>query len=360
MSGNNTTLLATAMVNDTMAAFNRTYSPLALNQEWPKLVRLIVVLILSIFGTIMNGFFICSFFVEKNLKRKGNVFLALVGSSDLIICLVVMPACAATLLSDQLDNPDVCHAVQFVTEAAAYSFTFFFLITAIEQYCQMVCSEESTKKFVNLAVNLGIFLVYGISFGFAAYGVYEELDYDYCQRLHYGSFNYRSYTLIFLHVVPCVITMSVLLVATLHVKQHGSEEISYRRSERYDDDYCRSILNMLTFSLYVIVWLPYLIILYRQPDTTDQKFYRYAWLGISRSVFTSIFYSTLSKDFQRAYSFLCNYCFCKTTVTTSDYSNNRRARRAAIAEAGLNAPIERCPAQEPRPPRTPSPEAIEL
>ncbi|KPJ09107.1 hypothetical protein RR48_15248 [Papilio machaon] len=175
-----------------MEGYNRTYSPIALSQEWSRVSRLMFVFILCVFGTIMNGFFIASFFVENKLSKKGNVFLALVGVADFMITAGVMPVSVVVLVSGQYDNPDVCHALQFITEVSTYTFTMFFMLSAIENYCQMGCSSAHTRKFVNLAVNPGILLVYGASISASAYGVYNGYDYDYCQRLHHGSYYSRN------------------------------------------------------------------------------------------------------------------------------------------------------------------------
>lgn len=206
----------------------------------------------------------------------------------------------------------------------------------MENFLQVSCQPCHTRKFVNIGVNNVVPLVYIASVTAAIYGVYSGYDYDYCQRLHYGHYNYRAYTSIFFYFVPCIITITLLLATTFHVKKRGVNEIYYKRSQRYDDEYSRAALNVLAYFLYVIAWTPYLIIIYQYPQTSDSKYYKCAWLGISRSVVTSIFYCTLDNDFRRAYGYLFNYCFCKTTVSSSYYSRNRRAKHRPTNEVGLN------------------------
>lgn len=50
----------------------RVYSPVTLSREWPTLSRLIFIVFWSFLGSIINGFFVASFFVEHALKRLGK------------------------------------------------------------------------------------------------------------------------------------------------------------------------------------------------------------------------------------------------------------------------------------------------
>lgn len=49
----------------------RVYSPVTLSNEWPKVERLVFMVIFACAGTTMNGFFVASFFVEEALRRVG-------------------------------------------------------------------------------------------------------------------------------------------------------------------------------------------------------------------------------------------------------------------------------------------------
>lgn len=112
----------------TVANATAVYSPVTLSKEWPTLGRLLFMVICSCFGTTINGFFVAAFFVERTLKRVGNVFLACVGLSDLILTTAVMPVSAVVLLSGEWDILPVCHALQFLTETSTYSFSLFFTV----------------------------------------------------------------------------------------------------------------------------------------------------------------------------------------------------------------------------------------
>lgn len=48
------------------------YSPVTLRQDWPKLERLVFMVICAVISSIMNGYFVASFFVEHTLKRIGK------------------------------------------------------------------------------------------------------------------------------------------------------------------------------------------------------------------------------------------------------------------------------------------------
>lgn len=136
----------------------RVYSPVTLSNEWPTLGRLLFMVFLSCLGSILNGFFVSAFFVERTLKRigeskimspwnyicshiilnilhiwifplPGNVFLACVGLSDLILTAGVMPVSAVVLLSGEWDILPVCRALQFLTESSTYGYSLFFTVS---------------------------------------------------------------------------------------------------------------------------------------------------------------------------------------------------------------------------------------
>lgn len=48
------------------------YSPITLSHEWPKLDRLLFMVCCSAISSILNGYFVASFFVETTLKRLGK------------------------------------------------------------------------------------------------------------------------------------------------------------------------------------------------------------------------------------------------------------------------------------------------
>lgn len=63
----------------------RVYSPVTLSNEWPKLERLLLMLLCSCLGTTMNGFFVAAFFVEHTLKKAGKYLLLYILSLTTIL-----------------------------------------------------------------------------------------------------------------------------------------------------------------------------------------------------------------------------------------------------------------------------------
>ncbi|XP_073956460.1 melatonin-related receptor-like isoform X1 [Choristoneura fumiferana] len=316
----------------------RVFSLVTLNHAWPKRDRLLFTVACSVFGCIMNGFFVASFFVEDHLKRIGLVFHACVGMSDLIVSMAVIPVSAVVLLSGEWDTDAVCYALQFLTEASTYSYSIFFALVAVETYYRLCRSSEEYDVFISKRVDLISLFVFAVSFITAAVGVYLGLDYDCCYRLHYGNFTFRITTNVILHVIPCLITIFCLSSASLKMKSRAKKHNHYRKSQQYENDRYAHYLNITAFILYVSAWLPYVIVVHEFPATTDSRFYQSVWLGVGRSVITSVLYGTMDRRFRRAFAHLFNYCFCKSTLSGPFASRHRRAceYRAATGDVRVH------------------------
>lgn len=179
--------------------------------------------------------------------------------------------------------------------------------------------------FVSMRVGLVAVLVFCISVLFAGIGVYFGLDYDYCERSHHGNFYYRNITFVIFHAIPCLVTFLGLLTASVHVHRRAKVQIHYKRSQQYDRDFSSTNLNITVFLLYVIGWIPYLVVIHEYPNSSDNKYYHCVWVGVCRSLFTSFLYSIMNRSFRRAYAHLFYYCCCKSTLTGSFNSRHRRA-----------------------------------
>lgn len=55
-----------------MGNIGRIYSPVTMSHEWSKVGRLLFMVFFACIGTIMNGFFVAAFFVERTLKKIGK------------------------------------------------------------------------------------------------------------------------------------------------------------------------------------------------------------------------------------------------------------------------------------------------
>ncbi|XP_026762745.1 melatonin receptor type 1A-A-like [Galleria mellonella] len=307
--------------------FNGTrYSPVTLSHEWPTLSRLLFMVFCSCLGTTINGFFVAAFFVEHTLKKVGNVFLACIGMADLIVTTGVMPVSAVVLLSaGEWDTIPVCHVLQFLTETSTYCYSLFFTLVAAETYYRLCRTTAEYEMFISMRVGLVAIMVFTISLIIAGLGVYLGLDYDYCQRRHYGNFYFRVTTSVIFHAIPFLMTIFGLVSSCIQVRKRAREQVHYKRSQQYERDYSTTNLNITAFLLYVMAWTPYLVILHEYPSTNDNKFYHCAWIGVCRSVFTSFLYSSMNRNFRRAFAHLFYYCCCKSTLTGSFSNRHRRA-----------------------------------
>ncbi|CAH2985211.1 unnamed protein product [Chilo suppressalis] len=318
----------------------RLYSPVTLSFEWPTLGRLLFMVFCSCLGTTINGFFVAAFFVEHTLKRVGNVFLACIGLSDLIVTTAVMPASAVVLLSaGEWDTLPVCHALQFLTETAMYCYSLFFVLVSAETYYRLCRSTPEYEMFISMRIGLVTIFVFLIGVILAAIGVYLGLDYDYCERSHFGNFYYRLSTSVIFHGVPGILTFLGLLFSYVRIRKRAREQVYYKRSQQYERDFSTTSLNIAAYLIYIVMWTPYLIIVHKYPGTSDSKFYHCVWLGVCRSIFSSFLYSSMNRNFRRAFAHLFYYCCCKSTLTGSFNNRHRRALEYKTATGDVRVHI---------------------
>lgn len=196
---------------------------------------------------------------------------------------------------------------------------------AAENYYRICRSPEEYNMFISMNVSVVIVLIFILGFLTAGVGVYFDLDYDYCSRNHYGNFYYRAVTTVLFHGVTCLFTMFGLLAAFIRVQRRARKQVQYKRSQMFDRDFSSTSLNLGTYSLFVMAWTPYLIVVHEFPDTSDAKFYHSAYIGLGRSVVSSFLYALMNRNFRRAFAHLFNYCCCKSTLSGSFTSRHRRA-----------------------------------
>ncbi|XP_068630829.1 uncharacterized protein [Battus philenor] len=318
---------------------NRTYSPIALTEEWPRINRLLLVTMGMCVGTIMNVFFVTTFFVEHTLNRAGYVFLACTAISDLLITAGVMPASAVVLLSGQWDSVDHCRALQFLTETSTYSYSVFFALVAIENYYRLYRSDDDYDWFISMRIGLVCTSVYTMTTTAAAVGVYLGLDYDYCERRSLGNVFYRQLTSGLFYGIPFIITIFGLFASVIGIARQVRTLIHYRRSDQYYTDRASAAVNITSFIFYVAMWTPYLVIIYLYPGASDPVYYKSAWLGIGRSTFTTFFYALFISNFRRAYARVFNYCCCKSTLTGPQCTRYRRAVEYNVATGDVRVHV---------------------
>ncbi|KAF9415998.1 hypothetical protein HW555_006521 [Spodoptera exigua] len=312
-----------------LANSTRTYSPITLSRDWSTLGRLVIVVFCACFGSTINGFFVSAFFVEHALKRivssaSGNVFHACVGMADMFITAGVLPISAVVLLSGVWDTVPVCEGLQFLTEASTYCYSIFFCLVAAECYVRICHPPSAYEIFINMRVGLVSTLVFILGMTVAAVGTYLDLDYDYCERRHHGNYIFRLSTNIIFHGIPFILTTYTLIASSIRINQHSRLQAAYKRSLQYHRDLSLIKLNIMAYFMYVLSWTPYLVILHQYPDIGDAHFYQTAWVGIGRSLFTSLLYGFLNRSFGRAYANLFYYCCCKSSLNGTFHTRHRR------------------------------------
>uniref|UniRef100_A0A2A4JLC2 G-protein coupled receptors family 1 profile domain-containing protein n=1 Tax=Heliothis virescens TaxID=7102 RepID=A0A2A4JLC2_HELVI len=303
---------------------SRLFSPITLGYEWPSLTRLLFILLSSIAGTFLNGFFVSSFFIEHSLKRLGNVYHACLGICDLLITSLVMPTSVVVLLSGEWDLLQVCWGMEFVTIAATYCHCVFFTFVAAEIYVRVCLDKKWYDAFLTVGIGLVCILIYVFGFVLAAVGVFLAYDYDYCERQHQGNIYFRAITSIGVHGLTGVLSVYFLIAAAIRIRCPSRLLAQYKRSQQFDRDYSMIHLNMVAYVLYLAGWLPYIVTVYLYPDTLDRKYYIVAWIGVYRSMFNGLLYSIMNPSFRQAFSQLFVYCCCKDSLSAPFRSRHRR------------------------------------
>ncbi|XP_045458470.1 melatonin-related receptor-like [Melitaea cinxia] len=303
----------------------RTYSPVTLSHDWPKLARLLLMLFCSSFGSTMNGFFIASFFVEHTLRKFGNVFLACVGLADFLITTGMTPVSAVVILSGQWDIVPVCKVLQCVGLTSTYCYSIYFAFVAVENYYRICRPQEEYALFLSMRIDIICLLIFVLSATLSGVGVYLDLDYDYCEREHYGDFVFRISTTVMFQAIPAILTITCLFTASTRVKRRARQQIKYKRSQLYEREYSITAINITAYLLYIIAWTPYVVVVHEFPNTSDSVYYNTITIGLFRSALTSSLYGIFNRSFRRAYGHLFNYCCCKSSLSGSFSNRHRRA-----------------------------------
>lgn len=197
-------------------------------------------------------------------------------------------------------------------------------MAAIENYYRLCRSSDEYVMFISMHTSCTCVFIFALSFCLSAVGVFLNLDYDYCLRTDYGNFAFRITTLIIFHAVPLVVTYVGFLICAIHIRNRAAKELPYRRSHQYERDYSRTHLDIAVYSLHVLAWIPYLIVVYDYPNAPDYKFYHSTWIAVCRPVLTNFLYCAINRNFRRAFAHLYYYCCCKSSTTRSFSTRHRR------------------------------------
>lgn len=196
---------------------------------------------------------------------------------------------------------------------------------AVENYYRICRPQEEYALFLSMRIDILCFLIFVLSAALSGVGVYLDLDYDYCEREHYGDFYFRISTTVIFQAIPAILTITCLFTASTRVKRRARQQIKYKRSQLYEREYSITAINITAYLLYVIAWTPYVVVVHEFPRTSDSVYYNTISIGLFRSALTSSLYGIFNRSFRRAYGHLFNYCFCKSSLSSSFSNRHRRA-----------------------------------
>lgn len=158
-----------------------------------------------------------------------------------------------------------------------------------------------------------IVTVFLFSITLASVGTYMRLDYDYCERRSYGNFYFRISTLAIIHGTCFILTVGPLIASYIRVEKmkrqrnlHHAIDIKLHRS--------MIILNLSAYLIYVAFWTPYMIIIFVYPNAEDKQFYFCAWVGVARTLGTSVFYAVFHTPLGETYKSIYLYCCCRASL----------------------------------------------
>ncbi|XP_023942666.2 uncharacterized protein LOC112049119 [Bicyclus anynana] len=299
------------------------YSPLMLSSAYPRVQRFMFVLLCCFIGSVLNGFFIASVVMADIRRTVGYIHLLIVGMADFMVTFLVMGTSSVILLSNKWDTPNVCKVLQIIVETALYITNVSFMLFATELFiwisgsraCMKVITTRRTK-ILNVASVI-------VSYILACVGVLYDLDYDYCNRKHFGNITFRIWTATLFYLIPGTTTFSKLLVGVYQLKYITHTDIRFRRTASYPNMCSYTVLALIAYLTFALSWLPYLIYITLE-EPSDSHYYYAIWFALLRPVFQSAIYYIGDNYFRNNFIVLFNYFFRKRPLTVP--RNRRRSR----------------------------------
>lgn len=199
-------------------------------------------------------------------------------------------------------------------------------MVAIENYLRFCRAQKCHQEFLSYHTGCVSFLIFLICFTVSGVGVYFRLDYDYCDRLYSGSHFFRLATSLLTLAIPFALSFLLFSMTTQVLWDRTMSLVRYRRSHYHNRDYAFVKLNFICYLVFVLAWVPYLMVTIKYSDTHDSYYYSSVWLGLSRSVVTSFLYGIYDENFRRAFGKLFNYICCKKIIRPPLRKYRRRAQ----------------------------------
>lgn len=324
-------VMSTTMINDGPLVDSDAVSPVTLSMEWSRVARLLIMIGLSVIGSIGNVYMISSVMIEDHLNKRGNTFVANVALADLLISGLVIPASAVVILSGLQDSPPVCQFQWFLSILCCLVTVLTMTAVAAENYIRLCLTPECYAKLTVTKITTLLFAIWIVSSILVTLQSVYNMGPDYCAKRISRIVPTQALAAGAIVLAPLLITAGLYMRITyqVHVARLNP---SFKPPLAFNWDYSLMLANAYSFVMFVVFWAPFAIVLALatvQRLQSAQVFYNLAWLALSKSCFNNLVYCAGNRHFRNAYVNLFHYCCCKTTVTFS-----RRARDGATRPSG--------------------------
>lgn len=122
----------------------------------------------------------------------------------------------------------------------------------------------------------------------------SDLDPDFCEFAHNGNKYFRDTTAIIFIALPCIVNIYFKIAAVIAISRNIKKK-RYRNSKLYRDDRIMLIINTLIYTTFLSMWAPYALKVWWYKSFNKNDVYLYAAIGMSRTIFNSLFYFIRSK-----------------------------------------------------------------
>ncbi|KAL2720099.1 histamine H2 receptor-like [Vespula squamosa] len=289
-------------------------SEVILSSSWSRLLQLAVLAFLAIFGSIGNVFMISALVIEEKLKKIGNGFLVSIGLADLLVTGLLTPMFVGVVLTEYELTLKTCR-FQWSFEVLCFLVTVHtFMLVAIENYARLCLPREKYKLLTAsrvTVITVGVWLIAGIIPLFRSSVAFGT---SFCQQNFDVVMAEQVLGAIIFVVVPAVTTIILYGILFFYIRR--ATRGSYKPPIAFARDYELIKVNMSSFVMFLIFWLPFGIALWINTirPINPHVIYALAWLAFSKSCFNNLLYFMADRHFRNAYVKLFRYCCCKTTV----------------------------------------------
>ncbi|VVC28437.1 GPCR, rhodopsin-like, 7TM,G protein-coupled receptor, rhodopsin-like [Cinara cedri] len=323
-------MLSTTFINDGPMVDSDAVSPVTLSMEWSRVARLLIMIGLSVIGSIGNVYMISSVMIEDHLNKRGNTFVANVALADLLISGLVIPASAVVILAGLQDSPPVCQFQWFLSILCCLVTVLTMAAVAAENYVRLCLTPECYAKLTVTKITTLLFAIWIVSSILVTLQFIYKLGPDYCAKRVSNIMPTQILVAGTILLAPLLITAALYVRITyqVHVARLNP---SFKPPLAFNWDYSLMLANAYSFVMFIVFWAPFAVVLSLATVQimSAQVFYNLAWLALSKSCFNNLVYCAGNRHFRNAYVNLFHYCCCKTTVTFS-----RRARDGASRPSG--------------------------